>query len=117
MEVDQEIVSAFYDEESIGLVFMNDSEENTDKQYVMEVYNKNGRQKFTTEFGISYTNIKMSGGQVVMHNSSQVCVISAQGVEKFNGTIDEGNISDFFKLGMNRYVLVLDNGLVTIKFK
>ena len=52
-----------------------------------------------------------------MHNSSQVCVISAQGVEKFNGTIDEGNISDFFKLGMNRYVLVLDNGLVTIKFK
>ena len=117
VEVDQEIVSAFYDEESIGLVFMNDSEENTDKQYVMEVYNKNGRQKFTTEFGISYTNIKMSGGQVVMHNSSQVCVISAQGVEKFNGTIDEGNISDFFKLGMNRYVLVLDNGLVTIKFK
>lgn len=117
VKAEKEIVSAFYDEDMIGLVFKNNNKESKDKQYVMKVYNGNGRLKFTKEFGIPYTSIKVSDGQVVMNNSSQVCVISGQGVEKFNGTIDEGSINDFFKLGMNRYMLVLDNGLRTIKFK
>lgn len=117
VKVEKEIVSAFYDSDMIGLVFKNNSKENKDKQYVMQVYNRSGSLKFTKEFSIPYTSIKVSDGQIVMNNSSQVCVISGQGVEKFNGTIDEGSISDFFKLGMNRYMLVLDNGLSTIKFK
>ncbi|MGI6069589.1 MAG: DUF5711 family protein [Blautia sp.] len=117
VKVEKEIVSAFYDEDMVGLVFKNDNKESKDKQYVMNVYGTNGNLKFKKEFSIPYTNIKVSGGQVVMNNSSQVCVISGSGVEKFNGTIDEGSISDFFKLGMNRYMLVLDNGLSTIKFK
>lgn len=117
VKVEKEIVSAFYDEDMIGLVFKNDNKDSKDKQYVMNVYGTNGNLRFKKEFGIPYTNIKVSQGQVVMNNSSQVCVISGSGVEKFNGTIDEGSISDFFKLGMNRYMLVLDNGLSTIKFK
>ena len=43
--------------------------------------------------------------------------MSLKGVEKFNGTIDEGNIKDIFKVGMNKYMLVTDKGSSTIKFK
>lgn len=111
--VENEIISTFYDENNIGLVFKNDGK---DKNYTMKVYDTSGHVKFEKDFGIAYTSIRMSGGQIVMNNDSQVCVITTDGVEKYNGNIDEGSINDFFKLGYNKYVLVLDNGLSTIKF-
>lgn len=114
VEVEEEIVSTFYDESHIGLVFRDDGK---DKMYTMKVYNTSGKELFQKSFNIPYTEIKMSGGQVVMYNASQICVISMQGVEKFNGTVDEGSINDFFKIGWNKYVLVLDNGVDVIKFK
>lgn len=47
MEVEKEIVSTFFDDDMIGLVFKND---NKDKQYTMEVYSTDGNLKIQTEF-------------------------------------------------------------------
>lgn len=112
VKVEKEIVSTFYDEDSIGLVFKNDSK---DKLYTMEVYSTGGKLKFRKDFNIPYTTIKLSGGNIVMYNSSQICVMNGNGVEKYMGSID-GTINDFFKLGWNRYLLVLDNGVHVLKF-
>lgn len=117
VKVDKEIVSAFCDDKHIGLVFKNTNKDSKNKQYVMQVYKTNGTQQFSKEFGVPYTDIRMSGGQIVMNNSSQICVISGSGVEKFNGGVNEGAVSSFARLGFNRYLLILDNGLYTIKFK
>lgn len=111
VEVEKEIVSVFYDDDTIGLVFKNDSK---DEQYTMQVYGTDGKQKFQTNFNIPYTTIKMSGGNILMYNDSQICVMSDSGVEKYMGTID-GTINDFFKIGWNRYLLVLDSGINVIK--
>lgn len=112
VKVEKEIVSTFFDEETIGLVFKNG---NKDKQYTMEVYSSNGKLKFERDFNIPYTTIKMSNGNILMYNSSQMCVLNSRGVEKYMGTVD-GNIQDFFKIGWNRYLLVLDSGVNVIKF-
>lgn len=112
VKVKQEIVSTFYDENNIGLVFKS----NGDSKYTMKVYNTSGKKKFERSFSIPYTNIRMSNGQVVMNNSSQVCVITDQGAVRYNGTIDEGTINDFFKVGYNRYMLILDTGIDLLKF-
>lgn len=114
VQVEEEIISTFYDKDNIGLVFKNDGK---DKLYTMKVYDTSGHIKFEKSFNIAYTKIRMSDGHIVMNNDSQVCVITTNGVEKFNGNIDEGAINDFFRLGMNKYMLVMDNGLSTIKFK
>ena len=114
VQVEEEIISTFYDKDNIGLVFKNDGK---DKMYTMKVYDTSGHIKFEKSFNIAYTKIRMSDGHIVMNNDSQVCVITTNGVEKFNGNIDEGAINDFFRLGMNKYMLVMDNGLSTIKFK
>ncbi len=111
VETDKEIVSTFYDDDMIGLVFKNDSK---DKQYTMEVYTTEGQLKFTQDFNIPYTTIKLSGGNVLMYNSSQICVMNSRGVQKYLGSVD-GTIKDFFKLGWNRYLLVLDSGVDVIK--
>lgn len=111
VKVDKEIVSTFYDDENIGLVFKNDSK---DKLYTMEVYSTSGKLKFSKDFNIPYTTIRMSDGYILMYNSSQLCVLSTGGKEKYYGTVD-GTVSDFFKLGWNKYVLVLDTGVNVIK--
>ena len=111
VKVDQEIVSTFFDNDVIGLVFKNDSK---DKQYTMEVYTIDGKLKFQQDFNIPYTTIKLSGGNILMYNSSQMCVMNSRGVQKYMGSVD-GTIKDFFKIGWNRYLLVLDSGVDVIK--
>lgn len=112
VNVEKEIVSTFFDDDCIGLVFKNDSK---DKLYTMEVYSASGKLSFRRDFNIPYTTIKMSGGKILMYNSSQICVIDKNGVEKYMGTVD-GTINDFFKIGWNRYLLVLDTGVNVVKF-
>lgn len=111
VSVDKEIVSTFYDDDLIGLVFKNGSK---DAAYTMEVYSTNGNLKFEKNFNIPYTTIKMSDGYILMYNSSQICVMNRRGVEKYSGTID-GTINNFLKIGWNRYLLVLDTGVSVIK--
>lgn len=113
VKVEQEIVSSFYNDDMIGLVFKNEGE---DKLYTMQVYNtSDGSLKFEKSFNIQYTTVKLSGENILMYNSSQICVINNRGVQKYMGSID-GTIKDFFKIGWNRYLLVLDNGINVIKF-
>ena len=87
-----------------------------DKQYKMQVYSIDGTLRFEKEFNVPYTTIKMSDGCILMYNSSQICVMNSRGVERYNGTID-GTINNFFKIGWNKYMLVLDNGVNVIKLK
>ena len=111
IQVESEIVSTFYDENNIGLVFKNDSK---DKQYTMQVYSADGKLKFSKDFNIPYSTIRMSDGYIIMYNSSQLCVMNENGKEKYSGSID-GTVKDFFKLGWNKYLLVLDTGVNVIK--
>lgn len=107
----KEIVSTFYDENNIGLVFKSG---NKDKPYTMQVYGTDGKMKFEKNFNIPYTTIKMSDGSILLYNSSQICVMNNNGVTKYSGTVD-GSISNFIKTGWNRYLLVMDNGVNVIK--
>ncbi len=112
VSVDKEIVSTFFDDKTIGLVFKNDSK---DKLYTMQVYDSTGKLKFRKDFNIPYSDIYMSDGYILMHNSSQMCVINGRGVVKYSGSVD-GTINGVIKIGMNRYLLVLDSGINIIKF-
>lgn len=111
-EVEEEIVSTFCDDDTIGMVFKNGEK---DKKYTMRVYSSEGSLRFEKKFNIPYTTIKMSGGNILLYNDSQICVMNSRGVEKYNGTVD-GSINDFIKIGWNRYLLVLDSGVNVIKF-
>ena len=111
VSVDKEIISTFYDEKTIGMVFRNDDKE---KLYTMKVYNSDGELRFEKDFNIPYTNIRMSDDSILMFNTSQISVLNGRGVEKYTGTVD-GTVNNFFKIGWNRYMLVLDSGVNVIK--
>ena len=48
----------------------------------MRVYSTDGNLKFEKDFNIPYTTIKVSDGNILLYNSSQVCVMNSRGVEK-----------------------------------
>ena len=83
--------------------------------FKMDVYKLICYLKFRKILNFPYTTIKMSGGNIVMYNSSQICVMNSRGVQKYMGSVD-GTIRDFFKIGWNKYLMVLDTGVSTIKF-
>lgn len=111
LEAEEEIISAFCDDSMIGLVFKN---ENSEKPYRVEAYTSSGKHKFTKDFNIPYTTIKITGDVIVMYNSSQICIIDEKGKQKFMGEVD-GAIKNLLKIGWNRYLLVLDSGVNVIK--
>ncbi|MGI6012619.1 MAG: DUF5711 family protein [Ruminococcus sp.] len=110
--VEQEIVSTFYNEQYVGMVFRSDDEE---KKYTLVLYNTNGKLVFEENFSIEYSSIKISGNQIIMNNDTQMCVFSLKGHEKFNGNLDEGRIHEVFKMDGNRYQVIVDSGIKTIK--
>lgn len=112
--VEQELVSTFYDKENIGIVYENDEK---DQMYTMKVYDTKGKERFQKDLNIPYTNIRMSEGAIVMNNDSQVCVVSTRGVQKFNGSIAEGAVEDFFRIGRNRYALILEGAVGVLRLK
>ena len=74
-----------------------------------------GQLKFRKNLNIPYTTIKMSRHNIIMYNSSHIYVMNNRGVQKYAGNVD-GTIRDFFKIGWNKYLMVLDTGVSTIKF-
>lgn len=112
VEVEQEIVSTFYNDKYVGMVFQSDDEE---KKYTLVMYNTNGKQVFEENFSIEYSSVKISKDRIIMNNDTQMCVFSLKGHEKFNGNLNEGRIHDVFKLDGNRYQVIVDSGIKTIK--
>jgi len=112
VEVNEDIISTFYSDKYIGMVFRSDEQ---DKQYKLALYNKKGRLKFEQSFDAEYNTIKISNDHILMYNEAKVCIMSDKGVVKYNGSIEEGMILNLFKLDMNRYRLVTSRGVKTIK--
>ena len=113
-KIKTDIVSTFFNENYVGLVFKSDGK---DDKYTMTVYDLTGKEKFSRSFNMEYKNIRISDDMIIMNNDSQVSMYSLSGIEKFNGNMDEGVIKDIFKIGSNRYILVSENGIKTIKLK
>jgi len=112
VEVNEEIISAFYSDKYIGLVFRSDEE---DMQYKLALYTKKGKLKFEQSFDAEYSTIKISGDTILMYNEAKVFIMSDKGVMKFSGNVDEGTILNLFKMDANRYRLVTSRGVKTIK--
>lgn len=111
---EDEIVSSFCDGDNIGFVFSNRSGAHP---FRMEVYSTSGSLRMETEFDLIYDEIKMSGNQIIMNNSSEISVFNKNGIEKFTGNIEEGNIIEVVKTGMNRYLVAYNGGVITIRFE
>lgn len=112
VQVEEEIVSSFYSETYIGLIFRNESGEDP---YRMDLYSISGKKIFSETFDFAYENVKISKDQILLYNSNEFAVYTTYGVCRYQGTLKEGTIQDIFKVDGNRYMVILENGIQTVK--
>lgn len=112
VEAEGEIVSTFFDERYVGLVYHAAEGEDP---YRMVVYDVAGKEIFSQTFDFSYDNIQISQNQIIMYNSNEFAVYTMYGVCRYQGSLKEGNIQNIFRTAGNRYMVIMENGIETIK--
>lgn len=112
VESEEEILAAFCDDSYIGMVFRDTEGESA---YRMEIYNSQGKLKCTAGVDVAFDHISISKDQILLYNANEFAVYSLKGTCRYQGALQEGNIRSFFKVARNRYMVVLDGGIETIK--
>lgn len=112
VEASGEIVSTFFDDRYLGLVYHTTEGEDP---YCMVVYDAAGNEVFSRDFDFSYDNIQISQDQIIMYNSNEFAIYTMYGVCRYQGSLKEGNIQNIFRTAGNRYLVIMENGIETIK--
>lgn len=116
IQVQQEIISLFCDEEYVGIVTPSDEEEQLHK-YKMQIYHSNGSKSMTKYFDEEYTDIKINDGEIIMFDSNDLTIYTVGGKKKFSGTYEKA-IQDVIKGGGSRkYSVVTSDSTDQIKIK
>lgn len=113
---EEEIVSCFAADQTIGLVMAN-TEENSDTPYRMKLYDLKGKLIADKGFQAEYTTIRVDGGRILMYNDKQLSVFDLKGRENFHGTIGEGAIQDVCTISKNRFLVVMNESIATIRIR
>lgn len=112
VEVEDEILSTVTDNNYIGMVFRENDGESA---YRLELYRASGKLCWTAGIDIAFDHIVFSDDQILLYNNSEFAVYTRKGHCRYQGGWDDGNIQSMFKIGRNRYMVVTDNGIKTIK--
>lgn len=111
-----EIVSCFVSESSVGLVTAN-REENSDDPYRLKLYNFSGKLIADKGFQAEYTTIRADGERILLYNDKQLSIFDLSGHEKFHGVIEEGAIQDVCTISKDRFLVVMNESIATIKIR
>ncbi|MDO4633396.1 MAG: DUF5711 family protein [Eubacteriales bacterium] len=116
IETEQEIISVFGDSDYVGLVQQNTSEDH-DGKYLMQIYRKNGSKSTQIYFDIEYTSLKMEGDDIILYNASELEIYSSNGSHKFSGTYEK-EIKNVSKLdGSRKYSVQTTDSLDEIRIR
>lgn len=112
VDFEDDIVSTFYDSDHLGFVFKSTDSAH---KYVMKIYSINGALLSTTNVYLIYDHVEVCGDHVLFYNSSELAVFSLNGIQRFLGVLNEGDLTYVLKTGMNRYLVVTDVKTETVK--
>ena len=110
----QEIQSVFTDGDNIGVILNNVEGE---ASYLAEVYDTNGKKRFSEEVSFGYTKVKLDRDKLVFYNENAFEIYSMNGVRKFSGEYDSA-IKDIISTNkQSRYIVITSTELDRIKLE
>lgn len=110
--LNKKIKSVFHNDSYVGLVLKNEGRAG----YELCLFNRSGKKVLSEEFTGDYTNVKLSGSQVLMYDGKKCSVFTRTGIHKFEGEL-ENNIMEIFPvLGVNKYIVMNANGMEVVRF-
>lgn len=115
-DTEAEIVSCFVTKSSVGLVTANTEEGNEDP-YRLQLFNLKGKMIADESFQTEYTTIRADGDRILLYNDKQLSIFDLSGHEKFHGVIEEGTIQDVCTISKDRFLVVMNESIATIKIR
>lgn len=115
IQIEQEMISAFCDDDYVGIVTA--SEENNEHKYKLQMYRSNGGKSTTKYFDLNYTNIKVSDDEIIMHNSSEIEIYTVGGKKKFSAKYEKQILDVVQADGSRKYTVVTQDSTDLIRIK
>lgn len=111
---DEEVLSVYYNESYVGLVFQSEDSEHL---YRFDVYDTQGELVNKYYFDMEYTDLFFDKDNIVIYNETQCMILTIGGIVKY-----DGNFSKTVRLMLPaqsayRYILVTDNSIDTIQLR
>ena len=112
IKITGKIQSVFKSDQYAGLLLKKEGSE----AYELRVYTIHGKQVLQADVEKDYAHIEMSGKQILMYDNNRLCVMSLNGVKKFEGELEDTILEIFPIFGINKYVVMNADGMKTIRF-
>jgi len=112
--LNEEIQSVYYDNNYVGLVYIN---LDGDTKYRMDVYSKAGKKILSQKFDMEYTDIYFNKECFVIYNESECEIYNLRGVRKFEGSFKEAVSALLPTSAMNKYVAVSQGKIEIMELK
>ncbi|MCM1136445.1 MAG: DUF5711 family protein [Clostridium sp.] len=110
----EEVQSVHYNENYVGLVFINQSGESA---YRLDVYNEAGEKVLSHFFDIEYTDIIFSNDQIIIYNDLNCQICNTKGVDKFVGNFEKRAALVIPTSSAYRYTTVTADSIDTVELK
>lgn len=111
VEIEKEIMSVFWENQTLGFVLKKAGEEGLE----VRLYNLDGKQILSKKIKEEYSNVKLSGGNVILYDGKKACLISGWGVLEFEGEVEQ-NIMEIVTLtGINKYLVMNADGMEEVR--
>lgn len=110
--LNKRIKSIFHNDRYVGLVLKNEGRTG----YELCLYNRSGKKVLSEEFTGDYSNVKISGSQVLMYDGKKCSVFMRTGIHKFEGELDSNIMEIFPVLGVNKYIVMNADGMEVVRF-
>lgn len=111
--LDDEIQSVFYNENSIGLVFVDTTGAG---RYRLDVYATSGLVTRSFYFDMDYKDIILEKEGVIVYNETQCILYNMNGLERFHGEFEKPYLL-FTPISGKRYMAVSKESIDTIEMK
>ncbi|MEG1848822.1 MAG: DUF5711 family protein [Lachnospiraceae bacterium] len=112
--LEHEVQSVYYNENYIGLVYMNTDGKS---KYAMDIYDTAGKLIHTQLFDLDYTDIYFNEDCIVIYNDTECAIYNLKGIEKYKGNFKNA-ITLLMPTKQNyRYTAVTSDAIKEIELK
>lgn len=108
---DKEIQCVGHSGKYIAVVLQNSGETGNE----LRVYNKSGKMVTSENFSGDYRNLKISGNQILLYDGKECAIFLVNGLQKFNGEMNNSIMEIIPISGVNKYALMNANGMENVR--
>ncbi|MFI3212665.1 MAG: DUF5711 family protein [Eubacteriales bacterium] len=109
--IDQEIQEVFYNEEYVGVVFLDATGVN---KYSMEIYNSQGNAIEVLGFDIEYKDIIFNDTGIIIYNETECHIYTVKGQLKYEGIFESEVKAVIPGKNMSKYYLITSDKIEAI---